>query len=99
MGLVAAAAKMLLDARVLRGVDFTNTLTLGHQFLNLFPSEARRFHSACRPLLVNPIDPAKSLKWDAYSDDFLRAFLGVESLRIIDNSDYENADLVHDLNT
>ena len=33
-----------------------------------------------------------------YADGFLRDFLGAESLSVLDYSDYEGADLVHDLN-
>jgi len=98
MGLDAASAKMLLDARVLDDVDFSATLTLGHQELNLFPNEADRFSAACRGRLENPAEAATVLAWGSYADGFLRTFLGAKNIRSLDYSAFEGADIVHDMN-
>jgi hypothetical protein len=98
MGLDAASAKMLLDARVLDDVDFSSTLTLGHQELNLFPNEADRFAAACAGRLQNPSEAATVLAWGAYADGFLRTFLGASDVRALDYSSFEGADIVHDMN-
>jgi len=98
MGLDAASAKMLLDARVLDHVDFSSTLTLGHQELNLFPSEADQFTAACRGRLQNPAEAAAVLTWGAYADGFLKTFLGASDVRSLDYSSFEGADIVHDMN-
>ncbi|HEU5181721.1 MAG TPA: hypothetical protein VFW45_13105 [Candidatus Polarisedimenticolia bacterium] len=98
MGICYADAKVLLDART-RGLSFDTTLTVGHQVLFLHPAETRtlkrlykeRFPDSVNEALVNYVfgDP---------SDQFLRDFLGVRLLRILDYSQYEGADLIQDLN-
>jgi hypothetical protein len=98
MGICYADAKVLLDART-GGLSFDTTLTVGHQALFLHPAETRtlnrlykeRFPDSVNEALVNYVfgDP---------SDQFLRDFLGVKSLTILDYSQYEGANLIQDLN-
>lgn len=98
MGICYADAKVLLDARA-RGLSFDTTLTVGHQALFLHPAETRtlkrlykeRFPDAVNEALVNYV-------FGDSSDQFLRDFLGVKSLTILDYSQYEGANLVQDLN-
>jgi SAM-dependent methyltransferase len=98
VGLSYHEAKMLLDARR-RGVSFERTLTIGHQSLFLHPIEVKRLH---REYLANgPSLPRLLLKdceWGAYCDSFFHDCLGVATLDILDNSAYEGATLLHDLN-
>jgi hypothetical protein len=98
MGLDAASAKMLLDAHVLHAVDFSSTLTLGHQELNLLPHEARAFLHACGSRMADARAAEDSLQWGRYADGFFRHFLGAREVRSIDYSSFEGADLVHDMN-
>jgi hypothetical protein len=98
MGLDAASAKMLLDARVFAGAEFESTLTLGHQELNLLPSEAALFLGACRGRLTDHSAAAASLEWGGFADGYLRHFLKARTVRSMDYSSFEGADIVHDLN-
>jgi hypothetical protein len=98
MGLDAASAKMLLDARVLAGANFSSILTLGHQELNLFPGEAAQFIRACRGRLADPGAARQSLRWGAFADGFFTHFLAARTVRAIDYSGFEGADIVHDMN-
>lgn len=89
---------MLWEAR-LRGASFRDTATIGHQFLYLHPAEVKFFRKAYQASF--PGSTLKSLdayKFGDYSDEFLREFLKVENLAVIDASDYEGADIIYDLN-
>ena len=89
---------MLLDARI-RGVSFVETVTVAHQSLLLHPAEIRLLRAAyavSRP--DTGLDPFRDYQFRDYSDRFLRDYLGVAALHIIDYSSYEGADIVHDLN-
>jgi hypothetical protein len=91
-------AKMLLDARR-RGVSFEKTLTIAHQGLYLHPREVKQLR---KEYLANDLHPARSpldgYIWGQYSDSFLHDLLGAAKLDILDNSTYEGATFVHDLN-
>jgi hypothetical protein len=98
MGIDYQDAKMLLEARM-RGESFKNTLTVAHQTLCLHPSEitmlCRSFYGAYPN---STADPFQNYRFSDYSDQFLRQFLGVDSLSVLDYSTYEGADVIHDLN-
>ena len=87
MGIDITALKFL-QGEVKRGIKFENTLTLGHQCI-----------------YINKLEYANILKKygvknqtdSIYADAFLKC-LGVDTLDIMDASDYEGATLVHDLN-
>ena len=89
---------MLWGAR-LRGVSFKDTVTIGHLGLHLHPGEVTFFkqahHTTFPESLVKPLE---AYQFGDYSDSFLRDFLGVSSLTIIDISRYEGAETIHDLN-
>jgi hypothetical protein len=99
MGLDFNAIKMLLWAKNL-GVSFERTLTLGRQGLDC---SGRRLSRAIRdfglPGTREDIDrclrraPMQALR----ADEFLR-FLGAKEVVSVDNSDFEGATLLHDLN-
>jgi SAM-dependent methyltransferase len=70
-----------------RGVTFGRTLTLGHQQAYIE-----------RPLYQELVAGAGGRVVDAhYADDLFRA-LGANTLDIMDASEYENANVIHDLN-
>jgi hypothetical protein len=98
MGLIFHDARMLWEAK-LRGTSFRKTLTIGHLLLFLHPPEVRSFQKAYRTAYPNSsLDALAQYRWGDYSDCFLRAFLGVEELEILDYSAYEGATLIYDLN-
>ena len=98
MGICFQDAKMMYDAR-LNGVVFRNTATIGHQSLFLHPAEIKHFERELKRL--SNVAPSKSLseyQFGDYSDHFLREFLSVDTLTVVDVSAYEGADTIHDLN-
>lgn len=89
---------MLWEAR-LRGASFKDTVTVGHQFLYLHPSEIKFFRRAYQANFPgSAIKSFENYKFGDFSDLFLREFLDIENLSIIDASSYEGADIIHDLN-
>ena len=98
MGITYPDAKMLWDAR-LRGACFTDTITLGHLSLYLHPPDVavlrRAYQATFSQSTVTPLD---NYRFGDDSDEFLRGFLGVTALAILDYSSYEGANTVHDLN-
>lgn len=97
MGLIFSDAKMLWQASQ-AGVAFDSTLTVGRQVLYLHPSEVNYFQKVTSSPKGFGSRALSNYRWGNYADDFLREFLGVTSLSILDYSSYEGADLVHDLN-
>jgi hypothetical protein len=90
MGLDRNAVRFLLKAKQ-SGVTFDSTLTLGRQWLILDEQEAE---SELRQLAPNWRAITRP---DGFADDFLRA-IGVKELHVMDVSDYEQAQIIHDLN-
>ncbi len=95
MGIIRSRAKMMLEAKA-QGVDFSSTLTLGRQKNNMTLRELAYLRKSYN---IDPHpDSAESLKYRSYADFFFSYYLGVKKLSIIDCSDYENADIIHDMN-
>jgi hypothetical protein len=93
MGLIYANARRLWDARQ-SGVSFERTLTIGRLQICLHPSELRqlrRLHPSGTSLLAG-------YRFGEYADRFWRDFIGVRELASMDISDFEGADIIHDLN-
>jgi len=95
MGLIYSNARHLLTAKK-QGHDFGRVLTVGRQEIYLHPNEYRRLAlefpneaSALNALATTELE---------YADEFLGTVLGAESISAIDLSDYQGADIVHDLN-
>ncbi|HUB86546.1 MAG TPA: class I SAM-dependent methyltransferase [Verrucomicrobiae bacterium] len=93
------SVKFLLWAKNL-GVQFTRVATLGHQGLACslprFQGVAREFgFTVAEPELrrIFQHEPCTNL----YSDEFLR-YLGAREITIVDKSDFEDANFLHDLN-
>ena len=79
------------------GVDFSTTVTLGHQSLRGGSVDLAAALAACRG-----VDAAREAEaiyddCDGYVDGVLR-YLGAKQVDSIDASDYEGATVVHDLN-
>lgn len=94
MGIGKLELEFLLAARK-AGVDFGRTLTLGRQDLfvraPLLAATVRRFGGSA------DLAGARRLRESGYADDLLR-LLGAEQVHALDASDFEGADLVHDMN-
>jgi hypothetical protein len=88
MGIDVWTAKFL-KSEARRGVDFARTLTLGRQTLYMTQSE---YAGVYAPASTSRLSP-KGL----FADDFLCS-LGAGTLDAIDVSDYEGANIIHDLN-
>lgn len=93
MGLDINAAQFMVAARK-TGVRFENTLMLGRQSLNVYPQTMIRLLE--RSGLA--ADKFKKAGADcAYAEPFFEA-LGSQRVESMDNSDFEGAKFVHDLN-
>ena len=87
MGIDITSARFL-QGEARRGIKFTNTLTLGHQAIYMNPLEySNIMKNYCVQNQTETI----------YTDTFLKC-LGVDSLDIMDASEYEGATVIHDLN-
>ena len=94
MGLVYNNLRVLLSARR-QGTSFARTLTIGRQQLYLAPREVRWLAQEFPEfdLATRGVPPP-----GAYCEEWLCAWLGCQSVTAIDASDYEGAQLVHDMN-
>lgn len=88
MGINIDCAQFLVAAKK-AGVRFTKTLTLGRQFLFVAP---QRLHNCLGSLNVGLSE--ETSPWA----DGLFAALGAEKLEFMDNSSYEGATIIQDLN-
>lgn len=73
-------------------------MTLGHQNLYLHLRELRalrKSYSAERGRLPSSL---ADYAWGGHADEFLREFLECSSVTVMDVSDYEGADTIHDMN-
>ena len=98
MGITYFDARLLCSAR-LGGASFRETLTIAHLSLNLHKHEIaslRRMYSTAAGF--SGVDPFKDYVFGQYSDEFLKSYLAISSLSILDYSEYEGATIVHDLN-
>jgi hypothetical protein len=97
MGLNAAGAALLVEAKQ-KGARFTDTVTVGRMGLAV---SRRELAAHCRALGAgngDRDDMASDLARDRFADRFFRELLGAASLRVIDYSPYQRADIVHDMN-
>jgi hypothetical protein len=91
MGLTFHDAYRLIEARD-TGVSFENTLSFARLKLFLHPSELRALRQRARPGAL------EDYTFGEYSDRFWREILGVTNLTTLDYSDYEGAEILHDMN-
>ncbi len=88
MAIERNCATLMLKARR-EGVSFGRSLMLGHQGLGLSRSEYDRFQQLSGAVAETPMP--------AYADGLFRS-LGATQVDVMDFSDYEGANLLHDLN-
>jgi SAM-dependent methyltransferase len=93
MAITKENASFLCEAKR-SGVSFRSLVTLGRQHLYL---GRRRLDAIARETGID-LTRARATR-DVYADNFLRLFLGVEELRAIDNSNFDGAQILHDMNT
>jgi hypothetical protein len=92
MGINSETAAFLCEARA-GGASFGRVLTLGRQNLNV-DRGALRSLGARHGHAMSDSDEAL----DEYCEPFFMRFLGAQKVDAVDNSGYEGAALVHDLN-
>lgn len=97
MGICYPDAKLFWEAH-LAGASFKNTLTAGHQRLFLHRSEAKYFEQEYAARTSKTLKSIEGYALGDFADDVLSELLGIETLSVMDYSDYEGAELVHDLN-
>jgi SAM-dependent methyltransferase len=94
LGINAPCAARLARARK-AGVIFRDTLTIGRMGLAVPETELA---AIARTLGLDPA-VCRGLARDRFADRFFRIVLGAENLRSIDFSHYQDADILHDLNS
>lgn len=94
MGLCFPEFKTLLDAHA-KGVRFDTVLSVAHLGLNIHPQEIQYLRSRISPQNSSVLD---DYHFGNYCDPYLFAFLETKQLDILDNSDFEQATIIHDLN-
>jgi SAM-dependent methyltransferase len=78
---------------------FDRTLTIGRLNLFLHPHELTTLRREwLTALSATEQGPLAGYRFGDYCDEFLRECLGVTSLTMLDNSTYEGATYVHDMN-
>jgi SAM-dependent methyltransferase len=95
VALVKHDVQRLWRARM-RGVRFDRTLTVGRLNVFLHPAELAALRAEVSGGQA-PADVLKDYRLGDYADQFLRECLAA-SVTVLDASDYEGADRVHDLN-
>ncbi len=93
LGINAPCAVRLAHARR-DGIGFTDSITIGRMGMAVPEAELAAIAKTL------DLDPAacRDLARDRFADRFFRQVLGAKTLRAIDNSAYQGADIVHDLN-
>lgn len=97
MGISYLGARMMWNAQQ-SGVCFDRVLTLGHLSLRLYPSEVAFFRRAYRQAFGTTAVPLCNYQWGEFVDRFLCEFLGANSISVLDASEYQGADTIHDMN-
>lgn len=96
MGISRSGAAFLGMARSV-GVDFSETMTLGHQTMVADAAELQRAAAEAGVHLDAREASALARPVQMYADAFLE-FLGAGVVGVMDYSDFEGADVIHDLN-
>lgn len=93
MGINAPAATFLARAKQ-AGVDFTEVTTIGRMGLAV-PQD--QLATMARILNLDP-GVCSALAHERYSEQFFQRFLGAKTVRSIDHSSYQDANILHDMN-
>jgi hypothetical protein len=95
MALSYGFANFLLYCKKNMGVNFSKTISLGRPHMLLTRAETRKL---LRGHGYTPIDrDIEAICSEKYADQFFR-FMGCDDIKYLDYSDFEGADIVHDLN-
>jgi SAM-dependent methyltransferase len=92
MGITYSSAALLAQAKR-NNICFDKTLTVGRQYLNVPPKQIRQLIKSYAPTMDGSV-----FAEERYADKFLETFLDAEKVMSMDYSDYENCDIVHDMN-
>jgi SAM-dependent methyltransferase len=97
VGICYWEARQLWEARQ-RGVSFDSTIVVGRQTLSLHSGEVRHFRLRGSETTRGKDDTLARYVFGDFADEFLKGYLGVRVLNILDASAYEGADVIHDMN-
>ena len=92
MGLTYHNVALLAKAKYNK-VSFEKILTIGHQTLYLSQKQAEHLSK----LYGVNVGTAK-FSHHQYANDFLKTFLVAKEVKSLDYSDYEQCDIIHDMN-
>lgn len=93
MGILNNDAIFLHKCKLKYDIDFEDVLTLGHQTLYVEEKVIKKL------ALMSNIEYIKNeFKNEIYSDNFLKKYLSISNLSCLDVSNYENCNVVHDMN-
>lgn len=92
MGITYSSAALLAQAKR-NNICFDEILTIGHQYLNVSPKQVKQLAKSYAPSMDTSV-----FTGERYADKFLETFLDAKGVMSIDYSDYENCDIVHDMN-
>lgn len=96
MGLNAAALGLMTLARA-SGADFSRVVTIGRQSLDLSSDDLQRFfRKRGRADLAQGL---AAMPADGYCEGLIQTAFGAQRVCSVDASDYEQAAIVHDMNT
>ncbi len=93
MGLDTASVKFVCAAKSF-GVDFTDTLMIGRQSLLTTPASLQRVFS----ILGIDLDADEFLRENDYGEAFF-SLMGAKKVNSLDYSSYEDATIIHDMNS
>lgn len=96
MGLNASGLGLMAVARA-SGADFSRVVTIGRQQLTIGAGELEDFfHKRGRDDIAGQLAAITS---DGYCEMVIRTAFGAQTVHSVDASDYEQATIVHDMNT
>jgi SAM-dependent methyltransferase len=94
MGIIFTAAAILLKAKK-NNICFDKILTIGHQTLYLSKKQLKILAKSYNL----DIDLSDFTYWGGgYADKFFKKFLNAKSVESLDYSNYENSEIIHDMN-
>lgn len=95
MGLISSRIKFLLDAKK-KGASFNSTITLGRQKISIDKKNLLKLKNeySLDKLIPNTVNT----KNRDFNNGLLENILGMKNLSVMDYSDYQGANILHDLN-
>lgn len=96
MGVDAGALGLMALARS-SGADFSRVMTIGRHRLNVSTDDLETFFRTRNR--ADLAARASDGSMEGYCEELLRVAFGAEIVKSMDASDYEQADIVHDMNT